>query len=55
MNISILIGRIATDLELKQTANGKSYLGFKESEQASRDDVQKILELQNQIMKGEQQ
>lgn len=28
MNISILIGRIATDLELKQTANGKSYLGF---------------------------
>ena len=27
----------------------------KESEQASRDDVQKILELQNQILKGEQQ
>lgn len=28
MNLTILIGRIATDLELKQTANGKSYLGF---------------------------
>ena len=28
---------------------------IKESEQASRDDVQKILELQNQILKGEQQ